>query len=64
MLHGAFTDERFYQLNHNMMMPHQEELWYSDAGKDKYNVNDPEKAKQLFEEAGYNGETVKIIDFT
>mgnify|MGYP001209311603 FL=1 len=61
MLHGAFTDERFYQLNHNMMMPHQEELWYSDAGKDKYNVNDPEKAKQLFEEAGYNGETVKIM---
>lgn len=61
VLYGAFTDEQFYSLNHNMMMPHQEELWYSDAGKDKYNLNDPEKAMKLFEEAGYNGETVKIM---
>lgn len=58
---GAFTDERFYTLNHNMMMPHQEEQWYSEIGKDKYNVNDHEKAKELFAEAGYNGETVKIM---
>lgn len=61
MMTGAFSDERFYTLNHNMMMPHQEELWYSDNGKDKYNVTDHEKAKKLFDEAGYDGETVKIM---
>lgn len=61
MMIGAFTDERFFTLTHNMMMPHQEEQWYSDEGKDKYNVNDPEKAKELFEEAGYDGETIKIM---
>lgn len=61
MMTAAFTDERFYTLNHNMMMPHQEEQWYSDEGKDKYNVNDPDQAKKLFDEAGYDGETIKIM---
>src|SRR5690625_4574311 len=61
MLHGAFTNEDFYTPNHNMMMPHQEELWYSDVGKDRYNINDQELAKELFEEAGYDGETLKIL---
>lgn len=61
MMTAAFTDDRFYTLNHNLMMPHQEEQWYSDVGKDKYNVNDPDKAKELFEEAGYDGETIKIM---
>lgn len=58
---AAFTDPKYYALNHNMMMPHQEEQWYSDEGKDKYNVNDPEKAKALFEEAGYDGEELTIM---
>src|SRR5699024_4812762 len=57
MLLAGFTNEDFYSLNHNMMMPHQEDLWYSDEGKDRYNVNDKDRAKELFEEAGYDGET-------
>lgn len=61
MMTAAFTDDRFFSLNHNLMMPHQEEQWYSDVGKDKYNVNDPEKAEELFDEAGYDGETIKIM---
>lgn len=61
MMTAAFSDPKYYTLNHNMMMPHQEEQWYSDIGKDKYNLNDTEKAKQLFEEAGYNGEEVTIM---
>src|SRR5699024_7165549 len=41
MMTAAFTDPKYFAVNHNMMMPHQEDLWYSDAGKDKHNVNDP-----------------------
>src|SRR5690625_3142458 len=61
MLFAAFTNEEFYTVNHNMMMPHQEELWYSEVGKDRYNINNPELAKELFEEAGYDGETLNIL---
>lgn len=57
---AAFPDEKFYRLDHGYMMVEQEE-WYNEAGKDRYNINNPEKAKQLFEEAGYNGEEIKII---
>lgn len=61
ILTAAFTDEEYYTTNHSMMMPHQEDLWYSENGKDKYNLNDPEKAKALFEEAGYDGEEITIM---
>src|SRR5690606_19978487 len=33
----------------------------SENGKDSYNQGDVEKAKQLLEEAGYNGEEVTMI---
>lgn len=58
---AAFSDEKYYTANHNLMMPHQEEQWYSDEGKDKYNVKDKEKAKELFEASGYKGEEVVIM---
>lgn len=58
---AAFSDEKYFSLNHNMMMPHQEEQWYSDEGKDMYNINDPERAKELFDQAGYNGEEITIM---
>lgn len=61
MLEAAFTDPEYFTVNHNMMMPHQEDLWYSDVGKDKHNVNDTDKAKALFEEAGYDGEEITIM---
>lgn len=61
MMTAAFTDPKYFTLNHNLMMPHQEEVWYSDEGKDMYNVNDPDKAKELFEEAGYDGEEITIM---
>jgi peptide/nickel transport system substrate-binding protein len=34
---------------------------YSDAGKEYFNINDPEKAKQLLEEAGYDGEELVLL---
>lgn len=39
-------------------------FWQSDAGSEYYNLNDPEKAKALLKEAGYNGETFTILNPT
>ena len=36
--------------------------WESHAGEELYNQNDPEKAKRLLEEAGYNGEPITLIN--
>src|ERR1019366_230417 len=34
---------------------------YSDAGKETYNLHDPEKAKQYLQQAGYKGEPVVLL---
>ncbi len=57
---SGFTNEDFYRLDHGHMIVEQE-AWYNEEGKDRYNINDPEKAKQLLEEAGYNGEEIKLL---
>lgn len=61
ILQGAFTDSEYYKLNHNNMMYHQLELWDSDVGKDKYNIADEDLAKELLEQANYDGEEIVII---
>ena len=50
----------FNRVDPGLIVPEQA-AWYSDAGKDKYNQKDPEKAKKLLKEAGYNDETITII---
>jgi len=50
----------FYTLNPGLFWPNQKTLW-SDAGKELYNQHDPEKAKALMEEAGYQGEQITIL---
>ncbi|WP_368654078.1 ABC transporter substrate-binding protein [Ornithinibacillus sp. 4-3] len=57
---AAFSSEAFYDLEPSLMITDMKQ-WYTDAGKENYNQDDPEKAKQLFDEIGYNGEEVKII---
>jgi len=49
----------FYELNHGLVF--KEQIWYVDSGKEKYNQKNPELAKKLLAEAGYNGEPVTII---
>lgn len=61
IMQGAFGNAAFYTLNHNLVMPHLEGLFYSDYGKDKYNQDQPEKGAQLLEEAGYVGEEIVLL---
>ncbi|MET3288789.1 UNVERIFIED_CONTAM: peptide/nickel transport system substrate-binding protein [Brevibacillus sp. OAP136] len=49
----------FYRLDPGIL--YREQALYSDAGKDKFNPNNPELAKQLLKEAGYAGQEVKIL---
>lgn len=39
----------------------EETAWYSVAGADDYDQPDPERARSLLEEAGYDGETIRWI---
>jgi peptide/nickel transport system substrate-binding protein len=57
---AAFADPKFYRLSPGIMFPEQKD-WYTDAGVENYNPNNPELAKQLFQEAGYNGETLRFL---
>lgn len=57
---AAFPNEDFYWLDSGYMDKHIEN-WASTAGSEYYNQNDPEGAKKLLEEAGYDGEEFKIM---
>ena len=50
----------FFSLG-NSYMDETQGAWVTDAGSENYNVNDPEKAKLILEDAGYNGETVRVL---
>ncbi len=57
---GSFTDEELYWLDPGYMTSTISN-WASDAGSEFYNQNDPEKAKQLLDEIGYNNEEIRIM---
>jgi len=57
---AAYTDEKYYDASHSLVSEDQE-LWYSDAGSDQYNQKDPEKAKKLLDEIGYDGEEITFM---
>lgn len=60
ILMGAFPNVDFYWLDSSYM--HKDlPFWKSDAGSEHFNPNDPDKAKQLLEEAGYDGEEIRIM---
>ncbi|WP_368653140.1 ABC transporter substrate-binding protein [Ornithinibacillus sp. 4-3] len=57
---AAFPNKDFYWLDPSYMhvdLP----FWKSDAGSEHFNQNNQEKAKELLEEAGYDGEEIKIM---
>lgn len=60
ILKASHSDEQFYETNPGLMQEDQTD-WYTDAGHELYNQKNPKKAKQLLEEAGYNGEPVTFL---
>lgn len=60
ILAAAYGNEKYYEKNHALVKKEQTG-WYTEAGSEEYNLYDLDYAKQLLEEAGYNGEEVVII---
>lgn len=60
ILQASLVDEEIYTSDASLM-----ELdnvaWATDAGEEFYNQNDPDRAKELLEEAGYDGEVIKLV---
>ncbi|WP_066154607.1 ABC transporter substrate-binding protein [Halalkalibacter krulwichiae] len=57
---ASFAKPELYSLSPGYLNPSQTQ-WATDAGEEYYNQADPEKAKQLLEEAGYNGEEITLL---
>ncbi|WP_413375185.1 ABC transporter substrate-binding protein [Alkalihalobacillus sp. 1P02AB] len=56
----AYADEDLFE-THPGYMNLAQVNWSNTEGEESYNVNDPERAKELLEEAGYDGEELVII---
>lgn len=61
IMFGAFGDDRFFELNHHLMLKHEEALWNTEIGKAGYGEIDIPAAKKHLEAAGYAGEELTII---
>jgi peptide/nickel transport system substrate-binding protein len=55
----AGNGEGFYRIDPGIML--QETAWHSTVSEELYNRNDPEAAKTLLEEAGYDGTPVRFM---
>lgn len=60
ILMAAMPNEDLFTLD-SSYMDRSIESWASDAGSEYYNQNDPEKAKQMLEDMGYDGEEFTIL---
>lgn len=56
---SAFVSEEFYNTN-GALMPEDSE-WHSDVGQELFQNDDTAVVEDLLEEAGYDGETVRIL---
>lgn len=60
ILLAAYGDPNLYTLNPGWCPP-DDAVWGSDAGSEYYNQNNPDKAKKLMAEAGYNNEPIVLV---
>ena len=61
LLFGTYGNEEFYEPANGCMMPVSLEQQWPCDDSNAPGEPDPEQAKQLLAEAGYNGETVRVI---
>jgi peptide/nickel transport system substrate-binding protein len=59
MLQSGRGGDEFIRLDPGLMM--QQTPWYTTAGEEHYNVNDPDLAKAKLQEAGYDGEPLRFM---
>ncbi len=57
---AAFGNSDFYKVQPSYMSV-EASPWYSTAGSENYNANDPETAKALLKECGYAGEEFRLL---
>ncbi len=55
----ATHGEGYFELGPGIMMP--QTAWVSDVSAELYNQNNPDKCKQLLEEAGYDGTPIRLL---
>lgn len=60
IMQASFVNEELYSVDPGFLSSDQTS-WATKAGEESYNQQDPEKAKKLLEEAGYNGEEIVIM---
>lgn len=61
VLYTAASSEELFDLNHHLMHKDQKALWDTDIGKKEYYTVDPEGAKALLKETGYDGQEIVLI---
>jgi peptide/nickel transport system substrate-binding protein len=59
IMKAAVGNPKFYRLDPSVMW--KETAWWTDVGKPYFNQKNVEKAKQLLQESGYKGETIRWI---
>src|SRR5690625_1232318 len=57
---AAFPNKEFYWLDAGYMDKHIEN-WASTSGSEYHNINDPDRAKEMLEEMGYDGEEFVVM---
>ncbi|MEF2246619.1 ABC transporter substrate-binding protein [Paenibacillus sp. IITD108] len=57
---ASFAKPELYSLSPSYLSTNQTQ-WTNEAGAEYYNQSNPEKAKQLLAEAGYNGEEITLL---
>jgi peptide/nickel transport system substrate-binding protein len=62
IMRAAFGPEALWDISGSIYPP--STIWYSDAGTEFYNQANPERARQLAAEAGYNGEPIRFMTTT